>query len=151
MRQFGLVSDRRVGLAESGLAELLVACYHDFADDLTDKKLFGWQQLVCRGRRDLESVGVYRIYPNPMQVISGPLQKPKIHFEAPPSQNVPEEMARFLEWYRITKLGGRTALPALTRAGLAHLYFVSIHPFEDGNGRLARALSEVALAQSLVD
>ena len=149
MRQFGLTSDRREGLAESGIAELLVACYHDFADDLTDQKLFGWQQLVCRGRRDLESVGVYRTHPNPMQVISGPLQKPKIHFEAPPSQNVPEEMARFLEWYRITKLGGRTALPALTRAGLAHLYFVSIHPFEDGNGRLARALSEVALAQAL--
>jgi Fic family protein len=149
MRQFGLVSDRRLGLAESGIAELLVACYHDFADDLTDKKLFGWQQLVCRGRRDLESVGVYRIHPNPMQVISGPLQKPKIHFEAPSSQNVLDEMARFLEWYRITKPGGRTALPALTRAGLAHLYFVSIHPFEDGNGRLARALSEVALAQAL--
>lgn len=149
MRQFGLTSDRREGLAESGIAELLVACYHDFADDLTDQKLFGWQQLVCRGRRDLESVGVYRTHPNPMQVISGPLQKPKIHFEAPPSQNVPEEMARFLEWYRITKPGGRTALPALTRAGLAHLYFVSIHPFEDGNGRLARALSEVALAQAL--
>lgn len=149
MRQFGLTSDQREGLAESGIAELLVICYRNFADDLTDGKLFGWQQLVCRGRRDLQSIGAYRTHPDPMQVISGPFQNPKVHFEAPPSQRVQSEMTRFLEWFGVTKPGERTALPALTRAGLAHLYFVSIHPFEDGNGRVARALSEVALAQAL--
>lgn len=149
MRQFGLASDRREGLAESGIAELLVACYHGFSDDLDDRKLCDWQQLVCRGRRDLQEIGLYRTHSDPMQVISGPYQRPKVHFEAPPSHRVPAEMTRFLEWFRTTKSGERTVLPALTRAGLAHLYFVSIHPFEDGNGRLARALSEVALAQAL--
>lgn len=149
MRQFGLASDRREGVAESGIAELLVTCYHGFADDLGDMNLFDWQQLICRGRSDLKETGMYRTHPDPMQVISGPLQRPTIHFEAPPSQRVSVEMARFLDWFRATKPKDRAVLPALTRAGLAHLYFVSIHPFEDGNGRLARALSEVALAQAL--
>lgn len=149
MRQFGLVSDHRDGLAESGIAELLVACYHGFADDLGDKKLFDWHHLVCRAHPDLQEVGLYRTHPDPMQVVSGPFQKPKVHFEAPPSQRIPVEMTQFLDWFRTTKPGERTVLPALTRAGLAHLYFVSVHPFEDGNGRLARALSEIVLAQAL--
>ena len=84
-----------------------------------------------------------------MQVVSGAIHKPKIHFEAPPSANVPREMSRFIDWCERTAPGGKQPLPALTRAGIAHLYFVCVHPFEDGNGRIARAISEAALAQNL--
>ena len=84
-----------------------------------------------------------------MQVVSGTLHAPIVHFEAPPSSKVPKEMARFVKWFNRTAPGGSNPLPALTRAGIAHLYFESIHPFEDGNGRLGRAISEKALAQSV--
>jgi Fic family protein len=78
-----------------------------------------------------------------MQVVSGPIQKPKVHFEAPPSSTMQDEMTQFVSWFETAQL------PALTKAGLAHFYFVCVHPFEDGNGRIARALSEKALAQAL--
>jgi Fic family protein len=84
-----------------------------------------------------------------MQVVSGNVYDPTVHFEAPPSSRVPEEMASFLDWFNRTGPSGREPLPALTRAGTAHLYFESIHPFGDGNGRIGRAISEKALAQGL--
>lgn len=84
-----------------------------------------------------------------MQVVSGSVYEPKVHFEAPSSSRVPSEMKRFIAWFGQTAPGGENALPALTRAGIAHLYFESIHPFEDGNGRIGRAIAEKALAQSL--
>jgi Fic family protein len=84
-----------------------------------------------------------------MQVVSGPIHSPEVHFEAPPSPDVPGEMARFAEWFNHSAPDGGERVPALTRAGVAHLYFVSIHPFEDGNGRIGRAIAEKALAQSL--
>lgn len=77
------------------------------------------------------------------------MHSPKVHFEAPPAAAVPNEMRRFFEWYRETGPEGTARLPMLTRAGICHLSFVSIHPFEDGNGRLARALSEKSLAEGL--
>src|SRR5712691_7436794 len=82
-----------------------------------------------------------------MEVVSGPIHEPRVHFEAPPSTKVPEEMARFLDWFNRTAPSGADSLPALTRAGIAHLYFESVHPFEDGNGRIGRAIAEKALAQ----
>jgi Fic family protein len=81
--------------------------------------------------------------------VSGPIATPKVHFEAPPSDKIPTEMNRFLTWFNHTAPDGQQPLPTLTRAGIAHLYFESIHPFEDGNGRIGRALSEKALSQSL--
>jgi len=81
-----------------------------------------------------------------MQVVSGAIHAPKVHFEAPPSARVPREMERFCRWFNETAPGGRT-IPSLARAGIAHLYFECIHPFEDGNGRLGRAIAEKALAQ----
>ena len=84
-----------------------------------------------------------------MHIISGPSYAPKIHFEAPPSHHVPQEMDQFLTWFHQTRLGNKLALPSITRAGIAHIWFESIHPFEDGNGRMGRALSELALAQGL--
>jgi Fic family protein len=79
---------------------------------------------------------------------AGPMHEPRVHFEAPPSMRVPEEIARFIDWFNRTAPSGAAPLHALTRAGIAHLYFESIHPFEDGNGRIGRAIAEKALAQS---
>jgi Fic family protein len=84
-----------------------------------------------------------------MQVVSGPIHKRTVHFEAPPSSRVPDEMKRFISWFTDTAPGGKTPLPPLTRSGIAHLYFVCIHPFEDGNGRIGRAIAEKSLAQNL--
>jgi Fic family protein len=148
-RQFGLVTDhRRVKPAEQGIAEMMVSLYRSFADPLTDEMLFGWHRMVTNGRRDLANIGSYRTGAEPMQVVSGSLGSPNVHFEAPPSSRVRGEMARFMEWFNRTGPDGRDALPALTRAGIAHIWFESIHPFEDGNGRIGRAISDKALAQS---
>ena len=111
--------------------------------------LFGWRQMVTNGRRDLKDIGRYRRHEDPMQIVSGPIHAPAVHFEAPPSDAVPEEMARFVDWFNRTAPGGAEPMPALTRSGVTHLWFECIHPFEDGNGRIGRALAEKALAQGL--
>jgi Fic family protein len=147
-RQLGLATDkRRAGPAERGIAELMVDLHRGFAEPLTDETIFGWHRMVLGRRRDLRDIGRYRTSKEPMQVVSGPIQAPKVHFEAPPSAAVPREMKRFIKWFNSSAPAGGEPLPPLTRAGIAHLYFVSIHPFEDGNGRIARAISEKALAQ----
>lgn len=149
-RQLGLeVGDRRIPPAERGIAEMMVALYRDFAEPLTDEALFAWHHMIVSGRHDIEAVGRYREHVDAMQVVSGFIHKPKVHFEAPPSRDVPEEMQSFLSWFTATSPDGPEPLPGLTRAGIAHLYFVSIHPFEDGNGRVARALAEKALSQAI--
>ncbi|MGD9691387.1 MAG: Fic family protein [Phycisphaerales bacterium] len=149
-RQLGLAADnRRVRPAEQGVAEVMVDLYRSFAEPLTHETLFGWHRLLMKGRNDLSEVGGYRTHTEPMQIVSGRIDNPRVHFEAPPSIRVSEEMDRFLDWFARTGPGGERALPAVTRAGLAHLYFESIHPFEDGNGRVGRAISEKALAQGV--
>lgn len=149
-RQLGLASDhRRVKPAEQGIGEMMVHLFRHFAEPLDEATLFGWHRMVTSGRTDLRDVGRYRTHPEPMQVISGRIDKPEVHFEAPPSANVPGEMAAFIDWFNRTAPDGSEPLPALTRAGIAHLYFECVHPFEDGNGRIGRAIAEKALAQSL--
>ena len=149
-RQLGLATDhRRVKPAEQGIAGMMVSLYRSFADPLSDDMLFGWHKMLTNGRRDLKNIGRYRTDAEPMQVVSGSLHAPRVHFEAPPSSKVPKEMERFVKWFNRTAPNGSDPLPALTRAGIAHLYFESIHPFEDGNGRLGRAIAEKALAQSV--
>ncbi len=146
-RQFGLQTDgRRVAPAEQGIAELLTDLYRTFAAPLDEDTLFRWHRWVTQGRTDLRVVGGYRTHPEPMQVVSGPSHEPRVHFEAPPSATVAVEMAAFIAWFNATGPAGDQPLPALARAGLAHLYFESIHPFEDGNGRLGRGIAEKALA-----
>ena len=148
-RQFGLATDhRRVPPAEQGISELMMELYRDSQALLDQDRLFHWHALLMTGRRDLAG-GVYRTGTDPLQVVSGALYKPTIHFEAPPSSVVPDEMRRFLKWYQSTGPEGANRLPMLTRAGMCHLYFVSIHPFEDGNGRIGRALSEKTLSEGL--
>ncbi|MDE2463848.1 MAG: Fic family protein [Alphaproteobacteria bacterium] len=149
-KQLGLADDRRrVKPAEQGIAEMTVDLYRSFAAPLSDETLFAWHRMVTNGRRDIRNIGSYRTHTEPMQVVSGALHNPKVHYEAPPSAKVPGEMQRFIAWFNRTGPDGSNPLPALTRAGIAHFYFECIHPFEDGNGRIGRAIAEKALAQGL--
>ena len=148
-RNFGLSADQRKVLpAERGIAEMMVDLYRHYNRPLTDEMLFHWHELLMSGS-DIEDIGCYRTNAEPMQVVSGPLHAPKVHFEAPPSTRIKAEMKRYIQWFNSTAPSGKHPLPALLRAGIAHLYFESIHPFEDGNGRIGRALSEMALSQAL--
>lgn len=143
--QLGLGMDgRKIPPAERGISELLVDGYRRFDQALTEERLLQWHAMLMRGRRDIE-VGVFRSGGDPMRVVSGPIHAPTVHYEAPPAARVPGEIERFMEWWH----GKGTSLPCLARASVAHLYFESIHPFEDGNGRIGRAISELSVSQSL--
>jgi Fic family protein len=147
---FGLAADhQKIPPAEYGVAELMMDLYRYFEQPLTSEMLCEWHRMLMNGRRDVKVIGAYRQDVEPMQVVSGPIHAYKVHFEAPPFEIVTEEMDKFIIWFNRTAPGGEAPLPALTRAGIVHLYFVCIHPFEDGNGRIARALAEKALSQSL--
>ncbi len=149
-RQLGLATDeRRIKPGEQGIAEMMVNLYQTWDSPLSHEDLFNWHRMVTSGRYDLKDRARYRTGAEAMQVVSGSLVSPTVHFEAPPSPMVASEMSRFLNWFNETIAQSECSLPALTRAGIAHLYFVSIHPFEDGNGRIGRAISEKSLAQSL--
>lgn len=142
---FGLSHDgKKASPAEMGISELQVAVYRNFAGSLTHEKLFEWHRMVARGRWDLKSVGHYRQHKEPMRIVSGALHDPVVHFEAPLSHQVPHEMERFIQWFNRPV----EPLTGLARAGIAHLWFESIHPFEDGNGRIGRAIAEMALSQA---
>ena len=149
-RNLGLATDpRRIPPAERGIAEMMVDLCQNFSAPLSDTSLFGWHKMITSGRNDLIDIGRYRTDPQPMQVVSGAIGNPRVHFEAPPPERLSAEMDAFLKWVQKTAPGQKGALPALTRAAIAHLYFVCIHPFEDGNGRIARAIAEKMLAQDL--
>jgi Fic family protein len=148
--QFGLGAEApNVKPAERGISKMMIDLYRGYADPLTDQTMFDWHKMLLAGDKDIKVIGGYRTHPDAMQVASGPVHKRTVHFEAPPSARVPAEMKRLIIWFNDTAPSGKTPLPALTRAALAHLYFVSIHPFEDGNGRIGRALAEKSLAQNL--
>jgi Fic family protein len=149
-RQLGLAVERRKSEpAEAGIAEMMVALYRNLIAPLDHETLFAWHQMVTNGRRDLTDIGRYRRHADPMQIVSGADYAAHVHFEAPPSKQVPAEMDRFLAWLHDTSPAGNHPLPPITRAGIAHLWFESIHPFEDGNGRIGRAIIEKSLAQGL--
>ncbi len=144
LKQLGIKHlERKASAAEQGISQLLVAVYRDFAEPLTHERLCEWHALVLQGRSDVPDLGRYRTDPSPVQIVSGSISDPKVHFEAPPAALVTKEMNTFLAWF------SEAEHPPLTKAGLAHLYFESIHPFSDGNGRLGRALCDVALSRSL--
>ena len=149
-RHLGLKADhRRASAAEAGAAELMASLYRTWAPPLSHRTLFDWHAMVMAGRRDLATIGGYRTHSEPMQIVSGAVHAPRVHYEAPPSERVPQEMQTFVAWFNDTAPGGQMPLPAITRAGIAHLWFESIHPFEDGNGRIGRAVAEKALAQTI--
>jgi len=140
----GLVpSDRNV----DGVVEMMLDATTNYASDLTEDRLFGWHScLFPSGRSGMFKiqVGDWRSEEKgPMQVVSGPLGKEKIHFEAPPAELLEQEMNRFLKWFN-----QNSDLDPVIKAGIAHLWFVTIHPFDDGNGRIARAITDLQLARA---
>ncbi len=136
------------GLAK-GAGELMVAARSTFREEMTAETLFKWHRTLL-GETFGIRVGAWRERGDPMQIVSGAVDNPTVHFEAPPAAAVPGEMARFIQWFNDSAPGGRYAIghPPL-RSAIAHLYFESIHPFEDGNGRIGRAIAEKALSQDL--
>lgn len=139
------IRDRRA----RGIAELMVAVREGFAKPLDHATLFSWHAMVMAGSAGVR-IGRYRTHAEPMRVVSGSDHKPRIHFEAPPSARVPAEMDRFIERFNtVVRPAGDGLRLAPVHAAIAHLHFESIHPFEDGNGRIGRALAEMALARCL--
>ena len=140
---FGLPEPTR---SIDGLVEILLDATHKYDQLLTEERIKSWQAaLFPTGYSGLLRIqtGEWRSGEDPMQVVSGRMGKEVVHFEAVPSSSVKKEMNQFLLWWERT----RSKVDGLLRAGLAHFYFVTIHPFEDGNGRIARALTDMALAQ----
>jgi Fic family protein len=113
-RQLGLIADqRRISPAEQGIAEMMVDLYRSTAEQVSGEMLFRWHRMVTAGRRDLADIGRFRTGAQPMQVVSGPIGAEKVHFEAPPSGQVPAEMSRFLAWFNRTGPQSASSLPAM--------------------------------------
>jgi len=130
-----------------GVVEMMLDATRHYDQTLTEDRLFGWHaSLFPAGRSGMRkiSVGAWRgDSDGPMQVVSGPIGKEHVHFEAPAALRVEKEMNGFLDWFNAD-----TGIDLVMKAGLAHLWFVTVHPFEDGNGRIARAIADMALARS---
>jgi len=128
-----------------GLVSVLLDATRNYKKALTPKRLKSWQAaLFPTGYSGLSKIRVGKWRgKSPMQVVSGPIGREKVHFEAPPADKIDKEIKEFIKWWKNPPKN----LDGLIRAGIAHFYFVTIHPFEDGNGRVARALTEMALAQ----
>jgi Fic family protein len=130
-----------------GVVEMMLDATGRYEQPLSADRLFGWHAaLFPTGRSGMNriKVGAWRDdSKGPMQVISGPMGKERVHFEAPGAQRLETEMQAFLDWFN-----GDTENDWVLKAGVAHLWFVTIHPFDDGNGRIARAIADMALARS---
>jgi Fic family protein len=130
-----------------GVVEMMLDATQRFSKPLTKERLFDWHAHLFPGirtMRDKFRVGAWRDdSQGPMQVVSGPVGRHKIHYEAPTADRVENEMGRFLAWFE-----GNEQEDPLWKAAIAHLWFVTIHPFEDGNGRIGRAIAEMCLARS---
>jgi Fic family protein len=139
------VHDKRA----QGMAELMLDVRHTFKEPLTETKLFDWHLMLLSSSSNPHlRIACWRIDEEPMQIVSGHHGRWVVHYEAPPAKNVPNEMKKFMAWFNDTAPGKSHAIvfPPV-RAAIAHLYFESIHPFEDGNGRIGRAIAEKALSQ----
>lgn len=132
-----------------GIGALMVDVRKTYQEPLTVEKLWDWHKLLLGSSLRIR-IGQWRSGDAPMQIISGSIGKEKIHFQAPPSGRIPDEMRRFIQWFNDTAPGGIRAISsAPVRAAIAHLYFETIRPFEDGNGRIGRAIAEKTLSQTL--
>ena len=141
----GLVpADRGV----EGVVEMMLDATRNYTQPLTQDRLFGWHAaLFPTGRSGMTKiiVGDWRDDKNgPMEVVSGPIGRERTHFVAPPANRLESEIASFLQWFNAED----ETLDRVLKAAIAHLWFVTIHPFEDGNGRIARAVADMALARS---
>ena len=130
-----------------GIVEIMLDATQQSSKPLTKERLFDWHAaLFPTGRSGMRriTVGGWRsVESGPMQVVSGPVGHEKVHFEAPDAEHLEHEMTKFLAWFE-----GEDGIDPVLRAGIAHLWFVTIHPFEDGNGRIARAIADMALARA---
>ena len=130
-----------------GVVEMALDATRNYAAPLTEERLFSWHAaLFPTGRSGMHRirVGQWRDDADgPMQVVSGPIGRQRVHYTAPPAECLGDEISRFLEWFQDTQ-----SLEPVVAASVAHLWFVTIHPFEDGNGRIARAIADMALARS---
>lgn len=138
------IKDKRV----EAISALMLAVRETYDQPLTQETLWHWHRLLMPSRTDI-MVGAWRTHKDAMQIVSNASYLPRVHFEAPPSQRVPEEMTHFIAWFNQSDTPHLTLQETIIRAAIAHLYFESIHPFEDGNGRIGRAISEKALSQGL--
>jgi Fic family protein len=127
------------------MANLLCNVYEFFDKPLTHEMLFQWHDKLFNDQSHIDDCGKYRTHLEPMQIISRRYGSAKVFFEAPPSIKVPQEMASFVDWFNSKSISE----PILGRAAIAHVYFESIHPFEDGNGRIGRLLVEKILSQGI--
>lgn len=127
-----------------GIVEMMLDATQGYDQPLTKERLFNWHgALFPLGRSGLKKIKVAAWRDSVMQVVSGSMANETVHYEAPPPQVVDDEMTRFLEWFN-----DNTTCTPLLKAGIAHLWFLSVHPFDDGNGRIARAISDMLLARS---
>ncbi len=127
-----------------GVVEMMLDATQNFREPLTEERLFGWHAaLFPTGWSGLQRINAGSWRKGVMQVVSGPLGKEKIHYLAPAPESVKQEMDQFLDWFN-TEL----RQDAVIKAAIAHFWFIIIHPFDDGNGRIARALSDMLLARS---
>jgi Fic family protein len=155
MRRLGLASSGPVDRHVDGLVAVISDATLAFEQSLDEDRLCRWQSaLFPGGTSGLQriAVGRYRDHEDPMQIVSGLPGRAVVHYEAPPSKDVPAQMQRFLAWFNQTAGAagpGEPRMDGIARAAIAHLWFESIHPFEDGNGRLGRAIIDMALAQHL--
>jgi Fic family protein len=148
-KRLGLVPDQRVSPRSEGLAELMLDATQQHQSPLTMVRLLHWHQLLFPTSDTLVAhrinVGALR-GEEPMQVVSGRLDRPVVHFEAPPRDALDQQLEDFFYWFDTSR--SDTTLDPLLRAGIAHFWFVTLHPFDDGNGRLTRAITDLALAQA---
>jgi Fic family protein len=145
-QHFGLqTTQKKETDKESRMAQLLCNVYETFDQPLTNEMLCQWHAMLFKDSSRISDCGKYRTHPEPMQIVSHRYDSPKVFFEAPPSKNVFHEMTGFVDWFNSTNGSGSI----LGRAAIAHIYFESIHPFEDGNGRIGRVLAEKILSQGV--
>lgn len=130
-----------------GIVDMMLDATQGFSEPLTQDRLFGWHAaLFPTGRSGMHRITVANWRPakvDPMQVVSGAVGREKVHFVAPSADRLKQEMQVFLSWFE-----SETPIDSVIKAGIAHFWFVTIHPFEDGNGRMARAIGDMALARS---
>ena len=134
-----------VSRAVDGVVEMMLDATRKYEESLSEERLFGWHAaLFPTARSGMIAVGRWRSSEaGPMQVVSGPLGRERVHFEAPVAERIESEMKAFLAWFN-----AEPDTDPVIKAALAHFWFITIHPLEDGNGRIARAIAEMALARS---
>lgn len=143
-QHFGLYPRKKEDNKESRMAKLLCDVYEAFAQPLSHETLWRWHSELFKEQAHIVDCGKYRTQAEPMQIVSNRYDSTRVFYEAPPSKKVHGEMSDFIEWFNTS-----STLPILVRASIAHVYFESIHPFEDGNGRIGRILVEKVLSQGI--